>query len=303
MWVAEAKKTLMELKSGPGWGYRKGSEPSVEPTVLACLALLATAAPDEQAAVDETSSAAGDWLAGIQRKSGALGVSGKLPRPNWPTSYGVLLWRLGSGHQEALERAVDWLLERRGETWDPPEGTPLGHDTRIAGWPWVDKTHSWVEPTSLAVIALRAEGRGDHERTREGLRMIADRAVPTGGWNYGNSLVFDTPLRPRPAPTGLALLACSGRVPGDEKVRAAISYLEKALPPVRSAQSLCWGLLGLRAWGRFPVDAQRWLAEAAPAVRRRSSPATELAYLLLASSPGTLALLGLTPHSRRESRP
>ena len=56
----------------------------------------------------------------------------------------------------------------------------LGHDPTLTGWPWVGGTHSWVEPTSLAVLALRREGLGKHPRVEEGLKVIRDRAIVSG---------------------------------------------------------------------------------------------------------------------------
>ena len=38
------------------------------------------------------------------------------------------------------------------------------------GWPWVDGTHSWVEPTALALLVMGREGLSGHSRAREGVR-------------------------------------------------------------------------------------------------------------------------------------
>jgi hypothetical protein len=83
----------------------------------------------------------------------------------------------------------------------------MGHNGMLVGWPWVSGTHSWVEPTSLALLAMGREGRAGHPRAREGVRVLIDRAIPGGGWNVGNTVVFGTRLRPSPGPSGLALLA------------------------------------------------------------------------------------------------
>ena len=34
----------------------------------------------------------------------------------------------------------------------------LGHDSTLIGWPWVEGTHSWIEPTAWAVLALKSVG-------------------------------------------------------------------------------------------------------------------------------------------------
>ena len=47
---------------------------------------------------------------------------------------------------------------------------------RSSAGPGSSGTHSWVEPTALAVLALRREGLGSHARVQEGVRLLRDRA-------------------------------------------------------------------------------------------------------------------------------
>jgi hypothetical protein len=152
----------------------------------------------------------------------------------------------------------------------------------LVGWPWVDGTHSWLEPTATAVLALRVVGLGSHPRSVEGLRLIRDRAIDSGGWNYGNKSAFGHALRPQPAPTGMCLLALPREDARTEAVDRAIRYLHETLPGIRACASLGWGLLGLRAWNAAPVEADRWLAEAFQHASGRPDAAPKLALLLLA---------------------
>lgn len=290
-WESLAREELIRLRvRGDGWGYRPGTEPYVEPTVLASLALLADppAKPDHHFAAESAA-----WLSAIQQDDGALGLSESQPTPHWPTAMALLLWSSLPGFTEERRRASLWLLGSKGTAFSKSPGEPIGHDTTIVGWSWVENTHSWVEPTSLAVLALRKEGLGREVRVREGLRLLRDRAIKTGGWNYGNNVVFGQALRPRPAPTGLALMAAAGVLPRGEVVERAIGYLEQTLPTVRSAQSLCWGILGLSAWGRRPKDAGQWLEESFAESRSRSDVGVQLAYLLLARGSSALNSFGL----------
>lgn len=242
-----------------------------------------SASSEESAKIHKLVRSSAQWLARIQQTNGGVGVSASIDRPYWPTSYALLLWTALEGDEQPRQRATRFLLGRAGTTFEIDPTSPIVHDTTIAGWPWVDHTHSWIEPTAMAVLALYRQGLGDHPRTQDGLRLIRDRAIETGGWNYGNKIVFDTALRPRPAPTGLALLALAQAAERTDEVDRAIDYLESALPPIRSAQSLCWGLLGLTAWDRRPVDSDTWLADSFERSIRRSDPAVQLGYLLLAS--------------------
>ena len=138
----------------------------------------------------------------------------RLPHPGWATPYCLLLWNVLNAHPQARRKAAAWLLDQKG---DQAEGDKVliqmivGDDQSILGWPWVAGTHSWLEPTASSIIALDREGLGDHPRVEEGIRMILDRALTQGGWNYGNKSVFGKTLRPHPGPTGMALVALAAR--------------------------------------------------------------------------------------------
>ena len=68
----------------------------------------------------------------------------------------------------------------------------------------------------------------------------------------GNPIVFGTPLRALPAPTGLALLALAAAGKPVPAIGPAIRFLQHALSQTLAPVSLGWGLLGLRAWGAEP---------------------------------------------------
>ena len=295
--TAAAREALIALR-GPdgGWGYRRGAASRSEPTALAGLALLASASAEvgERSPDAPTLRAAADWLATVQRPDGSIGVSASTPTPGWMTPYALLYWKALGVNEGRARSASDWLLRQKGRTLDRADDPKkiAGHDTTLVGWPWVDDTHSWLEPTAMAVLALSRLGLGEHLRVREGLRLIRDRAVGSGGWNYGNTSVFGRPLRPQPAPTGLALLALAGTGPRTDEVSRAIRYLQAVLPGVRASASLGWGLIGLRAWEEVPAGASAWLAEAFAGVVNRPDAAPKLAILLLARGGRTLELFG-----------
>ena len=209
-WVDIARHRLAELRGQEkGWGYHQGGQPATEPTVLASLGLL-TSNDQDKGNCPFAINAAG-WLVTIQNPDGSVGISAQLTTPEWPTSYALLLWLATGGESEAVTRGCEWLLGHQGITFPKPVNSPLGHDTTIPGWSWVNDTYSWLEPTALAVIALRRAGRGDHPRVRQGISLIEDRVVPEGGWNFGNNVTFGTSLRPKPGPTGMAHGGFGGR--------------------------------------------------------------------------------------------
>lgn len=293
LWVQRGIDLLIERRGdAPGWGYRATSDPATEPTVLSSLALLAINAEDSQAYTFARRSA--HWLASIQRHDGGVGVSADLSHVDWPTPFPLLLWSVLGTESAAAQRSRARLLSQQGITFAKPPGSPLGHDTTIPGWSWVERTHSWLEPTALAVLALRRDGQGYHPRVCQGLALIRDRVIPEGGWNFGNNVVFGQSLRPKPGPTGLALLALAGTTKPAPYIDRSLDYLLEQVRHVRSAMSLGLGLLALRAWNRWPDEANEWLAEGFARAASRDDAAVATAYLLLASTPRSIEFLGLS---------
>jgi hypothetical protein len=261
------------------WGYRSGGGGATEPTALAALALAANDGPAERVAK------ALRWLASRQRPDGAVPVTASLSSPQWTTSLAVLGWlRCGPGAGARYEREIaaglGWLLRSRGRRL-PPNPEIFDHDTTLAGWSWSPGSYSWVEPTSYALLALRAASREVHERSRSGIELLLDRALPEGGWNYGNRRVLGNVLRPFPAPTGTALAALAGVAP-DPLIDEAIAYLHRDLPRIRAPLSLSWGLIGLTAWDAQPPESKGWLEECAERNLAQSDNPLYDALILLA---------------------
>jgi hypothetical protein len=288
-WIVQARARVAKARGQLGWGYRPGAELAVEPTAIAALALLAT---DEQAASSRTTvAAAGAALARLQQPDGHLGPSASQSSPGWPTPLALLFWAALDVEAAACKRAVAYLLGLRGEAFPKRADSPFGHDTTLQGWPWVEGTHSWVEPTALAIVALGREGQRGHPRVADGLKVLSDRALPSGGWNYGNTTVFGAELRPHPGPTGLALLALAATGSRAACVERGLAYLERTLPALRAPQSLGLGLLGLRAHGRDPEPVRAAFGPALAATDGAPDAALQAAYLLLGAGQRSLALL------------
>jgi hypothetical protein len=279
---------------GGSWGYRDGGSPAVEPTALAALGLIATgsgmcsdSSPTGTTGRLAAVRRAAAWLAERQREEGSLPAVAGRSMPGWATPYAMLLWGRLEGFDGRRHRARDWLLGVEGQPLRPSaeDRAVLGHDPGLIGWPWVAGTHSWLEPTAMAILALCGEGCRDHPRVRRGLSLIVDRAVPGGGWNYGNTIVFGAALRPQPGPTGIALLALAACGRRDcPAVPPALDYLRRTLPSIRAAASVGWGVLGLKAHPTCPPEAASWLEESYERCTGRPDATVGLGLLLMAWS-------------------
>lgn len=194
-------------------------------------------------------------LAQEQGEDGRVWMDRDHPDSYWPTPMAILVWQSSLASQAAQSRAVKFLLESTGVHSPRASGEPAAHDPFLKGWPWVADTHSWIEPTALAVIALKAAGHGQHERVREAIRMMLDRQLPHGGWNYGNTLVFGRELHPMPESTGAALTGLAGEV-DRQAVSRSLDYLQGEVDRLRTPISLGWALHGLAAWGVRPANGE-----------------------------------------------
>ncbi|MBK5297495.1 MAG: hypothetical protein JJE40_10085 [Vicinamibacteria bacterium] len=107
-----------------------------------------------------------------------------------------------------------------------PQSPGFVQNNALQGWPWIDGTFSWVEPTALAVIALkRLRSMSEAQaRVAEGQRLLLDRVCRVGGWNYGNANALGSQLEPQTPPTALALMALRDHADTDA-VRRSRQYL------------------------------------------------------------------------------
>lgn len=303
--------TLDTLASQPVIGYAPGQSPATEPTALAALALIA-------GGKTKLAAAALDFLVTCQGSDGAVGIRAGEPCPGWPTSLAVLAWRAADDaigrrdFQPNIRRGSDWILEARGTTL--PTSPEMGHNTQLVAWSWADKTHSWIEPTAMHVLALKRIGLGTHARVREAVKLLLDRLLPDGGCNYGNTVVLGQRLRPHVQPTGLAMLALAGEDHKPEAqakenvdspnspvprlrfglVQSSLDYLHRSLVPPVTATSLAWAILGLRAHGIELPNADAFLAEAFDRVQAHDRSPHKLALLALAAQDNSISLLAHT---------
>ena len=269
-WQEEA---LLELGRRAVCGYRRQARPQIEPTAFVAMAL-------SDYGLNKPAGQACDWLARKQRADGRISVGGAEDDPSWGTALAILAWTQNANYRSAVKRAIDYVLSVKGTTSENPEKL-VDHDTTIVGWPWVQGTHSWVEPTALNILALQAVGVGDHPRAIDGRRLLTDRLLPTGGCNYGNTIVLGRLIRPHVQPTGLALLALANQPDGDGRIRASLNYLERFLSGSLATASASYAMLALAAHHRA-VDLRR-LDEPVRDTLRQGARPLQLALALIAS--------------------
>ena len=179
-----------------GWPYYAGKTSRLEPTAWALLALRAVG-KDISLEPLQTWPRRGAWF--LDRSGDAVNIG---INALGAIVLGALVPEAPAGR--ALAAA---LVEARGMKL--PQSPNFVQDNSLQGWPWTDGTFSWVEPTALAVIALKRHRGlpGADARIGEGERLLLDRACQVGGWNYGNANALGRQLEPHIPPTALALMA------------------------------------------------------------------------------------------------
>lgn len=247
-----------------GWGYYAGKTSRLEPTCWALLALGGTADAREH----------------------CLRVLG-----HWPTSENVLLERAGGqpnyafhalalltlrvfgvSHREGDATLLQGLLAVRGIQLE--QSPHFRQDNSLQAWPWVRDTFSWVEPTAWSILALKKSDRSAtaEQRIAEGERLLLDRMCSSGGWNFGNSKVYDSDLPAYVPTTAIALLALQDR-PATGALESAVKLLERDALVELSSMALALATLALATWGRT-------VPEFSKALERQLTTTAEIGSLL-----------------------
>lgn len=280
---------LDSLEDSRRWGYREGEHPAAEPLAWAATALIGHERTAQATPLLEE-------LCKLQAADGSLGIYEGEAAPHWGTSLAVLAWSAAlkgpqspepaaaERYRAAVVRGCRFLLELKGATIKP--SGEVTHNTMLVGWPWVESTHSWLEPTAFCFLALKAAGMRAHPRADEALQLMLDRILPGGGCNYGNTIVLDQVLRPHIQPTGIVLLALAGDADKNERVLKTIAWLEQALDEKTTIASLAFAAMGLAAHDRSPVDILSRLEMAA------AKPTAAMGAALPRRSLTALAMLG-----------
>jgi hypothetical protein len=258
--VASAPDFLLATQTPDGgWGYAAGESSTVEATAATVLALRARATGDSARRASLT------WLSAAQHPDGGWGLGTDDPESGWPTAWGVLALTEDEAAADAVRRGATWLmavttLRVEGDGLQREVREKFAIDPNLRGWPWLPGEASWVEPTSLAMLALTAPSvtSGAQKRLDEGARYLVDRRCHGGGWNFGNPVMLGGQLPPRAHPTAWALLALA-RVAPDVIRPEDLAALRVEMRRDGGALALAWGLLTLRVLGQDDAEVADWL--------------------------------------------
>ena len=243
-----------------GWGYRHGLSSRTEATSWVLLAM----SKQEEGSREGTCVQRGrDWLLRAQLKDGSWSAQPGQTEGCWQTSLACLALLVHGAPSGAVKSGIRWLCDfspAEHSLWWNVQRRILGKDKHVRqneflkGWSWTRGTASWVEPTSLALIALQGcppevLPSQAARRIRFGEALLYDRECPDGGWNCGNPLVYGVPGEPQVGPSVWALLALRkyfGRLGNQTGIR----WLESRYPHLRSPSSLALAYLCLQQYGR-----------------------------------------------------
>ncbi len=252
---APARELLLGAQNPDGgWGYFAGKKSWLEPTAYACLAL--HDAPGAGPALQRAYRRLAAW----QRPDGGWAPHDTVRQSTWVTALAVTV--LAAARQTAgapFQRGVEWLTGIVGAEafWMNRLMARVGlvdhgRDPSLTGWPWLEGTSSWVEPTAHALTALRmAAGRTEiARRISVGESEIWSLCCADGGWNYGAPRALKIDLPSYPETTALALVGLAGSQ--DEKLAAALDHARSIARHPQPALASAWLTIALRLHGGAP---------------------------------------------------
>lgn len=291
VWLAQVRSA--QTADG-GFCHAPGRPASTETTALALLAL--TAAGSHSDGVDKARQCLRTW----QRDDGSWPLFEGVNEGSWATAWALLALQDIDEDRERLRRGVAWLVRREGRTvgglawllfWLTPADESTSVDPTLVGWPWHRNSFSWVEPTAVALLALKKMRPSlgsvfPAQRVAEGERVLYDRECVEGGWNYGNRAVLGDNLPPYPDSTAIALIALQDQaaVRNGKSLDALRRLIDD---PHASGLALALGAICLSLYG---VDPDPWRRRLAPAYERTQflGETRTLALALLATSDSSI---------------
>jgi hypothetical protein len=233
------RQFLSHCNSDGGIPYSPGMSSFSEPTLLMILAFIAAQEAHSAQQLVE-------WVLKHRNSNGSIGLSGEFPNEGlWNTPLlAIVMHNLGL--KAEMDAAIEFIIKARSITQKRSPNNEM--NAQLLGWSWVANTFGWVEPTSWALLALSIAGKENHPRSVEGRKLLEDRSIPEGGWNYGNKVVFNHHLMPFWDTTALALLALGES--NQSLTNRNLDLLERSLPEIQSLYSNALSGICLERFGR-----------------------------------------------------
>jgi len=236
-----------------GWGYFEASEPAVEPTAVALLAIHDE--PGSESAFQKGVA----WLVDNQNEDGGWGVTQDDPESGWQTAWALLALGVSISNGDPILRGVDWLThvatnQVSEEDFRKPQ-IPVSDDPGALVWPWMPGQVCWIEPTAMSILILQKQSRSPvaQHRMNAGIEYLRHNRTPAGGWDIGNAGPLDEKVIPRAYPTSLVLLALAGFSP-DEIQPDDLSALKLDMENDPSILIQSAGLVAMQALGEDTAD-------------------------------------------------
>ncbi len=271
--LLQTRSFLKYLNPDGGLPYSPGMPSFSEPTLLMILGLHAAGAEDSARPLV-------DWVRGSINSNGSIGLNREFPNEGiWNTALLAIATHQSKLYSER-DAAIEFLLELKSIQFARVRDNDL--DTQLVGWPWVALTFGWVEPTAWALLALALAGKSEHPRAVEGRRLLVDRCLPEGGWNYGNKIVFNNTLMAFWDTTALATLALGDGNPA--LTNKNLDLLEKSSPEMYSLLTNAMTCVCLARFGRNTGLIQARLAEILGNLQPEEMNFAHLALSLIALS-------------------
>ena len=250
-----------------GWAYHAAKASRLEPTIWALMALLADG--NSSAILAARLSRDRGFLFGARDADGLLAEQPDRP-PNFVANgLAALLFQQYPDvfGRRRTHQLLATLAARSGER--SPASHFIGQDNSLRGWAWIDRTSSWVEPTAWCLLALKKAGMGAPplvsdevgSRISEAEALLFNRCSPSGGWNYGNPIVFGQVLGSYIPTTAVALLALQDQ-PDHPAVQRSLRFLQANRLAEPSGFALALTLICFRTYGLMADDVERLLVGA-----------------------------------------
>lgn len=250
----EATSLLLTLQNPDGgWGAVAARRSNTEVTALSVLALQSLG---KHTGASASLQSGMRWLIERQNADGSWPINDSAKGPSWATAIAIIALSGAPEYRAQVVKAGHWALEQEGGkpgilaqfiNFVTGQDKVVRLNQDLIGWPWTTGNFSWVEPTSYFMIAVKKlkahlPASALQQRVEQAELMIYDRMCDGGGWNVGNSEVYDEKLWPYPDTTALALIATQERRQRQEN-QLSLRALGDMLKSVESGLALSWAII------------------------------------------------------------